>query len=564
LLLYGYRSNEGVTPKLGPTADDLSAVVYESPIRDQPVAVALDVVISGAVPPHPCQFDTATAVCGVAKRLGRALPKINRKTLKRFGSFVHMWLRKFLRPLALNQTMPFSVWVMSRPYSLARKRELIRKYLEVVSIEDRNKRYFTLKCFVKDEFYPEYKHARGIYSRKDEFKAYTGPWFSAIEAVLFQMPWFIKYVPVSQRAEHVRNVLERVGATYVYTDYTAFESSFVSEFMEVCEFQLYRYMVTGIPEGQLFYKVLCQALLGDQTLNFKEFTAWLKARRQSGEMCTSLGNGFTNLMIYLFACYEEGMFDTAVGFVEGDDGLFRCDHPERLEKYFSELGFSIKIGKTHDLSRASFCGMLYDTANGAVVTDVREALCTFGWVSAKYKNAKRKNLRALTRAKALSMAYSYPRCPMLTTFALKVLDLTSDCSDRDVYKWAQKTMNQYDLGRFLDAKRFGHSTSLDVTMSSRCLVEEEFGVSVRMQLAFEARVRSMTALGLIVAPELLVCVPRCWEVNWTKYTTQLPVYHRQPQIGSRALLSSIATENGKSVVRHCKRRLRDKWAASAA
>lgn len=550
----GYRVADGVTPQLGPTANDLRIQVNDFTVVDRPCAVSLPVVIAGAVPPHPDLSDTATAACGVAKRIGRELPKPDRRTLKRFREFVHLWIKKNLRPLSLNQTLTFSEWVMSRPYSLARKRELIRKYLDVVNIADSSKRYYELKCFVKDEFYAEYKHARGIFSRRDEFKCFSGPWFSAIEKVLFKLPWFIKYIPVHDRPEHVRAALEAPGAEYIYTDYTAFESSFVSELMNACEFELYRYMVGNIPEGADFLKVAGEALLGPQKLNFKQFCARIKARRQSGEMCTSLGNGFTNLMIFLFACSEEGMLDSAVGFVEGDDGLFRCRHPARLEKYFARLGFTIKIGTTFDLSRASFCGMLYDTSNGAVVTDVREALATFGWVSAKYARTSRKNLMALTRAKALSMAYSYPKCPMLSVFALKVLQLTQGVTLRDTVKWAQKTMNLYDLDNFLAALKHGYIEA-DVSLTARALVAEEFGVDVQSQLIFERRVKSMTALGPIVSPELLNCCPPVWTSNWADYVSLTGTRRPGVRVDPMKILENLRTSDGRSPA---------SWAASAA
>ena len=539
---------EGVTPALGPTADDLEIVIHSFKENDTPCSVSLPIVIAGAVPPHPDLSHAATAICGVSKRLGRQLPKINRRTLLRFKEFVHIWIKKNLRPLSVHETLTFSEWVMSRPYSLARKRDLIRKYLVVVNIADPAKRYYELKCFVKDEFYGEYKHARGIYSRSDEFKCYTGPWFSAIEKMVFKLPWFIKYVPVAERAQHVREKLEMPGATYIYTDYTAFESSFVAEFMEVCEFELYKYMVGDLADGSEFLKVACEALMGPQKLRFRSFRASLKARRQSGEMCTSLGNGFSNLMIYLFACSEQGMLDSAVGFVEGDDGLFRCAHPERLEAYFAQLGFSIKLGTTNDLSRASFCGMLYDTVNGAVVTDVREALCTFGWVSARYRRASHKNLLSLTRAKALSMAYSYPKCPMLSAFALNVLRLTSGVTNRDMVKWAQQSMNQYDLEIFMAALKHGVVES-PVSVTARKLVEDEFQVPIAVQLMFERRMESMQTLQDLHSPELLACCPTIWEQNWARYASTADSRGVENTVSVDDVLRSLKNGAGKRVVR---------------
>lgn len=543
--MFGYRVSDGVTPALGPANNDVKIRVSSRTGMDVPTNVSLPIVIAGAVPPHPDLSNTTTAVAGVVKRVARKLPKIDRRKLKRFREFVRLWLKKNLRPLALEDTLTFSEWIMSRPYSLARKRTLIRKYLNVINIADLSKRYYELKCFVKDEFYPEYKHARGIYSRSDEFKCYSGPWFSAIEHVLFKLPWFIKYVPVSERANYVRERLEIPGATYMFTDFTAFESSFVSDFMDSCEFELYKFMLGHVGDGLAVWKVLREAITGNQKMNFREFTVRLRARRQSGEMCTSLGNGFSNLMLVLFAASEEGILDQTVGNVEGDDGLFRTPRPDLLEKHFTSLGFTCKLGTTNDLSRASFCGMLYDTVNGAVVTDVREALCTFGWAPRKYGRSSVAKLLALQRAKALSMAYSYPKCPMLTPFAHKVLELTSNVSDRDMYKWAQKVMNQYEFGQFLEAFAAKRPV-MQVSITARALVAEEFGVPIPQQLAFEDRISKLSTLGPVVAPELLACCPAIWESNWHTYV----LYGANPTLIRRVVhdevqfLCSLQREDG--------------------
>jgi hypothetical protein len=548
--LFGYRVADGVTPQLAEANDDVDIKMVDMDRRDVPTNVALPLVIAGAVPPHPDLTDTTTAVAGVVKRVARKLPKIDRRKLKRFREFVRLWIKKNLRPLSLNTDVSFSTWVMSRPYSLARKRELIRKYLAVVNISDPAKRYFELKCFVKDEFYPEFKHARGIYSRKDEFKAFSGPWFSAMEQVLFKLPWFIKYVPVSDRANVVRDRLEMPGAVYMFTDFTAFESSFVAEFMEACEFELYQYMMCQRADGYAVFQVMSEAIMGAQKMNFKDFVVRLRARRQSGEMCTSLGNGFSNLMLVLFAASEEGVLEQTVGFVEGDDGLFRTPYPDRLEKHLLALGFSVKLGTTSDLSRASFCGMLYDTVNGAVVTDVREALCTFGWAPRKYGRTNIRRLLALQRAKALSMAYSYPKCPMLAPFALKVLQLTSNVSDRDMYKWAQKALNQYEFAQFLEAFKSERKFESTISLTARALVAEEFGVPIHLQVMFEQRIQRLTACGPVVAPELLVCCPSVWEGNWHSYV----VYSADPHIRRRVVndevqfLESLRRGDGSKVV----------------
>jgi len=496
---------------LGPVALDLKINVRHMTMERRPVACSLGPIIDGVVPPHPCLTDTPTAVLGVAKRIGRLTPAVKRTTLRRFRTFVHVWIRKNLRPLSLDQDLSFETWVMSRPYSLARKRELIRKFEVVAHIEDPDKRYYQLKCFVKDEFYPEFKMARGIFSRSDEFKCFSGPIFSAIEKQVFKLKWFIKYVPVSDRARHIQETMEVPGAKYIYTDYTAFESSFSREFMDACEFELYRFMTGSMPHAKHWCNIMEEAILGGQILNFKEFSARINARRQSGEMCTSLGNGFSNLMIMLFACSEQGMTNI-VGFVEGDDGLFRVPYPERLSCYFTELGFDIKLGETFDLSRASFCGLLYDTETGSVITEPLEAISLLGWGSMKYARASNYKRNALLRAKALSMAYQYPSCPLISSMAWYVLKCTGSVTKRDMYKLAQNTMNQYEFRQFLEA--FTQSNDAlprrPISMSTRILMAGEFGIPVAAQLAVEQYLDGLTQIQTLRIPLVTALAPRKW------------------------------------------------------
>lgn len=76
----------------------------------------------------------------------------------------------------------------------------------------------------------------------------------------------------------------------------------------------------------------------------------------SGDMCTSLGNGFSNKMKAEFLAYKAG--GTIDGFVEGDDGLFVTNFELRSSDY-EKLGFTIKIEEIADPCEASFCGMIF-------------------------------------------------------------------------------------------------------------------------------------------------------------------------------------------------------------
>lgn len=97
----------------------------------------------------------------------------------------------------------------------------------------------------------------------------------------------------------------------------------------------------------------------------------------SGDMCTSLGNGISNYLLAKFLVERKG--GQLRGVFEGDDGLFSTT-VLLDEKDYEKLGFTIKIERVDDPTRASFCGMIY-TKSGEVVRDPRKVFQNFGWTS---------------------------------------------------------------------------------------------------------------------------------------------------------------------------------------
>lgn len=139
----------------------------------------------------------------------------------------------------------------------------------------------------------------------------------------------------------------------------------------------------------------------------------------SGDMCTSLGNGFTNLMLAKFLAAEQGK--ELAGFVEGDDGLFVTEATLTAEAY-QQLGFSIKIVELGDPCKASFCGMVF-AESGEIIKDPVKFLSTFGWTHS-FINAGAAVMDQLLRAKALSAIYEAPQCPILGQLARCALEKT--------------------------------------------------------------------------------------------------------------------------------------------
>jgi hypothetical protein len=317
---------------------------------------------------------------------------------------------------------PFEEWLAECPYSQARKEELRTVEANLRGLPPTTRRASHVDSFPKLESYPEYKEARWINSRSDEFKVYSGPAFKAIESELYKHKQFIKHVPVPDRPALIR-ALRRDGLHYYENDFKAFESHFKHEVMRVLECRLYMHALRRYPA---LARYICKTITGINRLHTRAGVRInLRARRMSGDMCTSLGNGFSNLMLALYIAYlKKGHLD---GFVEGDDGIFATDFEMSAQDYLN-LGFNVEIGEVADPCLAHFCGMTM-TDDGTIIKDPRRVFQTFGWTSSNI-NAGSKVIDELLRAKALSLAYELPQCPILGMLARVALDLTDGCAAR--------------------------------------------------------------------------------------------------------------------------------------
>lgn len=477
----------------------------------RPISVCLPLYLFGSTPPRPDPGDPLTNLGGVSKRFGFKPPPLNRKKARKFARFVDLWLRHNVKPLGPESMLTFWEWLEGTSYTEGRKAELARTWENCDQKVD-IKKWLKVKSFIKDETYPEYKYPRAINSRIDEAKCFFGPIVQSISNVIFKNPYFIKKIPVPLRAEYIRDTLQKDGAEYDFTDATSFEASFVPEVMLVCEYRMYRFFCRGLDcwvELKLF---LLMVKMGNNILIFKYFTVTIVATRMSGEMDTSLANGFFNLMAYLFLSWEKGAdLRDIPGFVEGDDGLFR-NKPQwspTLEDY-AELGVVIKIGKTKNLSEASFCGQVYDMEELVVVTDPVEVIARFGWTNKKYTQANDRTLLQLLRSKGYSLVYQYAGCPMLDALGRRILDLTTGVQIEErilnnMDQWEQEKLRAA-INNIPAEKPIGNGT--------RTLVEKLYNVSIHEQKEFEKYCKTLTLYKPI---EWDLPIPPVWNEYYERY-----------------------------------------------
>jgi len=537
---YGYRENErcSIPPLVGKQFEAKGSKinldttfklhkVYENADKSRPVVQAsLGPHVEGLCMPHPDPSDATTALTGAMYRFCREIPAKNFPK-REFTEFVKFWLEDNMIPIEPFADTSVRAWLDKTPYTLKRKHELMTKFDQLnCAAYQLDDRYLQVKSFIKDEVYPEYKHARAINSRTDEFKCAVGPICQLISDKMFSLPWFIKKIPIANRPKYILDRLQRAGSTYFTSDYTSFEAHFKAEMMDACEHQLFEYMTTSLPDGDKFVELMRRAKSDHPNLiSFKRGTLEIKAKRMSGEMDTSLSNGFSNLMFMLFLCSKNGNTNVS-GVIEGDDGLFVMDGDAPPAAMFEDFGLTIKIQIFEDLAHASFCGMVFDLDDQKNVTNPIEELINFGWTTARYAKSRTSVHKCLIRAKALSLAYQYPACPVLSKFAYQMCKLTAGY---DSMSWVNSqsghAFNLYEIEMIRKSHEYFSSKNLleEPGIGTRLLVEQLYGLTVAEQVILEKYIETLTSLDALSHPIIYQHAKPEWSDYYDSYALRMAV-----------------------------------------
>jgi hypothetical protein len=323
----------------------------------------------------------------------------------------------------LDSNTDFSIpkWLESTTYSQARKEELTKAFKFNLDRRD-----FANDSFGKREFYPTIKYIRHINSRKDSFKVKYGPYFKAIEAEIFKNPYFIKHIPVNERPKAMHDKLSRF-AKFLITDHTSFEAAMDAKMMLACEFILYRWMLRNIPNSNEILNDWKHAMASSQNCFYSNKNGSLSCKsqaRMSGDMTTSLGNGFTNLMAALFVFHELGWTEVE-GFVEGDDAIFGVSGVVPTSQHFADIGFDVKMEMHDSVGEAGFCHLFHVPSCLDNLVDPNSVMLKFGWTMSTQMHGGRKVLDELLLAKAYSSICEAPTNPITSAFALNVIKTLS-------------------------------------------------------------------------------------------------------------------------------------------
>jgi hypothetical protein len=184
----------------------------------------------------------------------------------------------------------------------------------------------------------------------------------------------------------------------------------------------------------------------------------------------------TNLIVFSYIVEQKGgKFE---GYVEGDDGIFACNVHVTTEDY-AKLGFDVKVERYQDPLEAGFCGIRC-SEDLQIITDPIKKFSTFGWTSS-FISAGPVIMHGLLRAKALSLCYEVPHCPILGVLARQALNFTRGFAPVfNTYVSRYKVEYPHDERGVVD---------FAPTLATRVRFEKSYGISIAVQLLAEKMIR---------------------------------------------------------------------------
>lgn len=446
---------------------------------------------------------------GLVKRVAHQ-QQYDKNLHQSFQQFTENWVKSNYQPLPridINHDNLDKLWLDNNgDYTLVQKEHyhhLLDEFLDSDTninafIKDHSDKLYLCNSFIKREFYAEEKEARIINGRPDLFKAIVAPFIKEIEHQVIYNKHFIKGKEPEDVANRLREIHDRYNFVYE-TDYSSFEGSFSAHFMKRCEWILLHYMLQNNPEILELIRPIYfshSRILLSTSRKFKTH-ATFKGSRMSGDMWTSLCNGFSNMMILLFvirqSCDRREWRSLDFDFiVEGDDGFFGTNKEINLD-IVRRLGFTLKICGSTDLNETSFCG-IHPTAN-AFMADFWRLIEKLGWshdesVIINYTTTSTKRERELVRAKALSLLAFGKGNPILQPLAVKLLELTSDVNIRyrDLDWWERHTFDMFSE----------NIRPVEILPESREYYQHYYHIPIPQQLWLEDFIKSQTSVRFII------------------------------------------------------------------
>lgn len=446
------------------------------------VAAALPMHIQNVSPFVADNTDTINRITSACKRY------LKRPPIKKHGRdhrlFVRNWLHNNIDPLPPDYDVSYATYRDHLPLPEKQKKEFDLAYQNYMYKS--TKRIAGVKSFIKVEAHEEPKIPRTINARSIYAKVKFGPYIHAIEEYFYdQTAYFSKHIPVPDRARIIQTKFAPYPNIYC-GDYTAYESLMDKEMMDVCEKQLVSYMLQNVPKGKVIATEFNKMVSGRNKTKCRDIWVECDATRMSGELSTSLGNGFTNLMCILYILWNKYKRPSLSEFpnqkdldviIEGDDSVigYTGDFP-LLTQDFEDVGLWCKLDKHETPETTRFCQVAFAKDDLENIAKIRRVIQKAFFTMANKFKARPSKLMGLLQAKARSLIYEFPACPIVTQMA-KMMLRCSYGYEPEVFDKRKYIPTLKEIQILLDNHKF--------TEHSRLLVEKEQHIPRQTQIELE-------------------------------------------------------------------------------
>lgn len=497
------RQDALIKPKILKTRKTITAILC----ANYPLLVAM---------PMASTTDGRSAVAGCVKRCTSAMPIPNHFHLLKFAAFSGAEIAK-VEQLSREVEITVTSWLEKTSYSRKLQRRMTVEYKTGLHPCD-DPKFNRVGQFVKNERFPEFKAPRLINAKGTSYKFHFGPIVSEVERIIYQMPEFIKSVPVRLRPMYITKMVGGPGRRILTTDFTSFEANFTSFIMRNCENALIRHVFKNHP---LSKKVewFCRSIEGRQVCDSKlGYSMEVDGTRMSGEMSTSLSNGFSNLMFMKYIFATLGVTDLRI-VVEGDDAIMSIpsDAPVPTIDHFAQLGLKVKLEEHDTLATASFCGIIFAEEDMINITQPIAAVVEMNILNEKCAPMRVSKKMSFLKSKAMSAKYQYNGCPIVDAYASWILRETARYDIR--YADARCT-DWWTIQKMIARDNTTEwRTRTESPPATRKLVEEQYGIAVSEQLALEALFDNAGALKPWYDPLFHSLCPGVWNDAWDIQTS---------------------------------------------
>jgi len=453
-------------------------------------------------PMIPDQRHPYNHIAGVMHRFGRDMPPLNDPEVGLFTRYARMVIRKHFDPIDPQSVKNMDEWFRGTPYGASRVAHLSQTRLDW---QKEFQKMARSQGFIKWESYADPKNPRFICSPSDLSKMIIASIQAAVDKKTFEKEWFVKG---SQPKEWPRRLEELFGNVPVMgTDFSSFEAHHRDQYSDIIHYWI-MHMIRGAGFTSQFRRIVSRLLKGRNIVGTSVLVAMIVQRLMSGAQWTSSANGMLNFLLLSYMTgrtlfplappewLAENLRTFFKGLFEGDDGMTEdVGIPRAL---IARLGLDLKFDRFTHYSKASFCGIVCDPRTMKVVANPQKVLRNFSALPLNFADMKEAKSMAMLRAKALSYKYNFNDCPVIGPLCHKVCDLTRSCDPRSVMSetdsWKRDALNHA-----IKDKLWKNPPCIED--STRKVVEEAFGITVRQQLMWEEEIeKSTTSIDITWLP----------------------------------------------------------------